>query len=130
MNTQKQVFNRLFSEEKVELASQKFEFGVIDDAKKGIDIVSKAFNNGIWNQLDRLPNQVLEIVSQASAILKEAAKGQQIAIENARKASAMAKDLGVTLPKEVEAIFSNGDYDTLLEAFNNDVNKIISNAKK
>jgi hypothetical protein len=128
MNIEKSVFGKLT--QKIELESQKFEFGIVDDAKKGMDIVLKAFNNGVWNQLDRLPNQVLEIVSQASAILKEAGKGQQLAIENARKASAMAKELGVPVPKEIEAIFSNNDYDTLLSAFNDDVNKIIANAKK
>lgn len=33
MNTEKQVFNKLFSNEKVELASQKFEFAIYDDVK-------------------------------------------------------------------------------------------------
>jgi hypothetical protein len=36
MNTDKKVFNKLFSKDKVELSSEKFEFGVIQDAIKEI----------------------------------------------------------------------------------------------
>lgn len=46
MNTDKKVFNRLFSEEKVELASQEYEFALADDikaeAKKLTDLEGKA----------------------------------------------------------------------------------------
>jgi hypothetical protein len=128
MNIENKIFEILST--KVELQSQKIELGIVDDAKKGIDMVSKAYSNAIWNQLERLPNQVLEIVAQASSVLKEAGKGQAIAIENARKASAMAKELGVPNPKEIDAIFSNNDYDVIAEAFNKDVDRIIANAKK
>ena len=34
MNTQKEVFNKLFKEEKTELATQKVELALVDDAKK------------------------------------------------------------------------------------------------
>ena len=128
MNTQKQVFKKLFKKE--EFASQKVELGIIDDAKKGIDIVLKSYNNPIWNRLERLPNEVAEVVANAKSVLQDASKGQAIAIENARKASAMAKELGVPLPKEIEDIFKNNDYDTLFSAFEDDVNKIIANAKR
>jgi hypothetical protein len=128
MTTEKLVNNTLFG--KTELASVKVELGTIDDAKKGMDIVLKAFNNPIWNDLERLPNQVAQIVSSAKSILQEASKGQAIAIENARKASVMAKELGVPNPKEIDDIFKNNDYDTLLNAFSDDVNKIIASAKK
>jgi len=47
MNTQKRVFNKLFSSEKVELASEKFEFAkkapqILADAKKANDILLKS----------------------------------------------------------------------------------------
>jgi hypothetical protein len=122
------IGNKLF--DKVELASQKVELGIVDDAKKGIDMVLKAYNNSIWNSLEKLPNMVAEIVSNASDVLKEAGKGQAMAIENARKASVMAKELGVPTPPEIDAIFKNNDYDDLVNAFSDGVNKIISNAKK
>ena len=34
MNTQKEVFNKLFKEDKTELATQKVELALVDDAKK------------------------------------------------------------------------------------------------
>ena len=36
MNTTKSVYNRLFAEDKVELASERVELAVIDDFKKYI----------------------------------------------------------------------------------------------
>ena len=47
MNTEKQVFNKLFSNEKVELASQKYEFAkkpsqVLTEVKKFEDLLDKA----------------------------------------------------------------------------------------
>lgn len=47
MNTEKQVFNKLFSEEKVELSSQKYEFAkkatsILSDIKKADDTLRKA----------------------------------------------------------------------------------------
>jgi len=128
MTTEKIVNKALFG--KTELTTQKVELGTIDDAKKGMDIVLKAFNNPIWNQLENIANEVGQIVSSANNVLKEAGKGQAIAIENARKASAMAKELGVPNPKEIDDIFKNNDYDTLLNALSDDVSKIIANAKR
>jgi hypothetical protein len=40
MNTQNKVFNKLFSKDKLELSSEKFEFGIIEDGRSLID---KAF---------------------------------------------------------------------------------------
>lgn len=47
MNTKKQVFNKLFTEEKVELASQKYEFAkkpsqILTEVKKLDDLLAKA----------------------------------------------------------------------------------------
>ena len=39
MNTQKEVFNKLFKEEKVELATQKIELALVDDLIKDAGIV-------------------------------------------------------------------------------------------
>lgn len=114
---------------KVELSGMKVELALIDDAKKGMDIVLKAYNNGVWNQLERLPNNVAEIVANAKSVLLEASKGQALAIQSARKVAEMAKELGIPNPKEIDAIFKNNDYDTLVEAFSKDVDRIISQAK-
>ena len=113
----------------VELGAMKVELALIDDAKKGMDIVLKAYNNGVWNQLERLPNNVAEIVSNAKSVLMEASKGQALAIQSARKISEMAKELGIPNPKEIDDIFKNNDYDTLVEAFAKDIDRIINQAK-
>jgi hypothetical protein len=42
MNTQKKVFEKLFSNEKVELASQKFEFAIYDDVKALLKMATDA----------------------------------------------------------------------------------------
>ncbi len=114
---------------KIELGTVKTNLALVDDAKKGMSIVLKAFNDPVWNQLERLPNNVAEIVAHAKSVLLEASKGQAMAIENARKVSAMAKELGIPNPKEIDDIFKNNDYDTLAEGFNKDVDKIINQAK-
>ena len=113
----------------VELGAMKVELALIDDAKKGMDIVLKAYNNGVWNQLERLPNNVAEIVSNAKSVLMEASKGQALAIQSARKISEMAKELGIPNPKEIDDIFKNNDYDTLVETFAKDIDRIINQAK-
>ena len=45
MNTENKVFNKLFSSEKLELASEKFEFGVIQDAIKESQNAIKEFQS-------------------------------------------------------------------------------------
>lgn len=50
MNTNKKVFEKLFSGEKVELASQKYEFGVYDDIKALVKLADTASSQGKANQ--------------------------------------------------------------------------------
>lgn len=123
MKPEEKVFAALADKTKVEL-------GVIDDAKSGIKIVLDSYKNPVWNQLQRLPSLVLEVVSEANSVVKDALKGQQIAITNARKAVEFSKELGVPVPKEIQDIFSNNDYDDMLNSLDDLVNKIISNAKR
>jgi hypothetical protein len=108
----------------------KIDLSVMDEAKKGMAIVKKAYANGVWNQLDRLPNNVAEIISEAKATLMEASAGQAMAIENARKVATMAKELGIATPKEMDDIFKDKDYDDLVSGFSKDVDKVIAAAQK
>ena len=130
MSIEKRIFNNLFKEDKTELATQKVELGLVDEAKKGSAIVKKAYKSAAWNSLDKLPSYVREIIADAEQVLKEAGKGQSIAIVNARKVSEMAKELGIDAPKEIQEIFKDNDYDELLNAFKDGVNAVISAAKK
>ena len=120
----------LKKQDKTELANHKVDLALVDDAKKGLTIVEKAYKNSAWNSLEKLPSYVREIIADAQEVLNEAWKGQQMAIVNARKVSEMAKELGIDTPKEIQEIFKNNDYDELLKAFDDGVNKVISAAKK
>ena len=113
----------------MKLKEHNIELGLIDDAKLGSKEILDAFNNPIWNQLERLPNNLLEIISEAKRQLMLAGKGQAKAIENARKVSAMAKELGIPNPKEIDDIFKNNDYDTLADAFSTDLGRILQIVK-
>jgi hypothetical protein len=58
MNTQKIVFNKLFKEEKVELATQKIELGFIDDVSKRASKELSKYKDGkdlisIWKSTKR-----------------------------------------------------------------------------
>jgi hypothetical protein len=114
---------------KIETKSHKINLALIDEAKKGQAMVLDAFNNAIWNSLGKLPNYAGEIVSEAKSVLAQASKGQAMAIENARKVSVMAKELGIPNPKEIDDIFKNNDYDSLASGFATDIDKIIQKVK-
>ena len=103
---------------------------LVDEAKKNMDIVSKAYNNSIWNSLERLPIQIDEIVGEAKDVLTKASKAQNDAIQAARKIAEMAKELGVETPKEAKAIFDNSDYDDLANGYEKQLSKIASTIKK
>ena len=115
---------------KVELGTHEVQLGVIDEAKKGMDMVLKAYNNPLWNTLKRLPSEVGDTLAGIKDELQNAAKGQQMAIENARKAATMSKELGVELPKDIQKIFDNNDYDDMLQSYENEINKLLSFIKK
>jgi len=129
MNTRKTVYNKLFKEE-TKLATHEVELGLIDEAKKGMEMVLKAFNNPLWKTLDRLPSEVGDTLARIKSDLQDAGKGQAIAIQKARQISEMSKELGVELPKDIQKIFDNNDYDDMLQAYENGINKLTSSIKK
>jgi hypothetical protein len=129
MNTRKTVYNKLFKEE-TKLATHEVELGIIDEAKKGMEMVLKAFNNPLWKTLDRLPSEVGDTLARIKSDLQDAGKGQAIAIQKARQISEMSKELGAELPKDIQKIFDNNDYDDMLQAYENGINKLTSSIKK
>ena len=108
MNTQKEVFNKLFKEEKVELATQKVELGVADNISKALSDGQSTLkgirdsNSNLKAADSKLVSDIISAIKQANALadkdikLKSAAlkKAEQISgiLEKAEKA---AKDLGV-----------------------------------
>jgi hypothetical protein len=82
MNTQNKVFEKLFSDEKVELASQKYEFGVIEDSRSLLD---KAF------QFAEIQSEVIAIENK----LKKSLPFYQDVIKNNTAAIAKLKEIGI-----------------------------------
>lgn len=127
----KNVITKMYAgSDKVELSEVSVELGVIDDAKKGMEMVLKAYNNPLWKTLERLPAEIGDTLTRIKDELSNAGKGQQMAIENARKAATMAKELGVELPKEIQNIFDNNDYDDMVQSYESGINKLLSFIKK
>jgi hypothetical protein len=93
MKTDKKVFNKLFSNEKVELATQKFEFGVIDVILKEKDKASDTFYSAVV-----LINNAR---NNAEDILKNAMLFANGNLEKIAEAKKMSKDLGIEIPKTV-----------------------------
>jgi hypothetical protein len=92
MNTQKKVFEKLFSSEKVELASEKFEFGVVQDDIKVVDNAEKSFDDafGLISSAKQkaIPN-IKNAIAEANKFLTRLAETKKV-----------AKELGIDLPKE------------------------------
>ncbi len=93
MNTQKKIFNKLFQSEKLELESQKFEFGVIDVILKERDKASDTFYSAVV-LINNARNNTEDILKNAILF----ANGNLEKIAEAKK---MSKDLGVDVPKNV-----------------------------
>ena len=74
MNTENKVFNKLFSEEKVELASQKYDF-----EKTYTQLVSEF--NSIKSQAPQLSKQFSELLSQFEKV-KEVGVSERDKIDN------------------------------------------------
>jgi hypothetical protein len=85
MKTQREVFNKLFKEEKTELATQKVELGLTQDALN------------IYKSLDKIKNK---IENDLSGLKKQAILGDS-GIKNFNKKAndieKMAKELGISV---------------------------------
>ena len=104
MNTQREVFNKLFKEEKTELATQKIELGAIDDLRNLITdakrIISLQEDGVKWgNKAENQYKEVKKVVNDAEGITRGAIrqagnlKKESQSIFN--KVEISAKDLGI-----------------------------------
>ena len=98
MNTLKSVYNRLFAEDKVELASERVELGSLDDFQKALQNV-KNLNGNAYNKS-----------KTAKPILEQALKEYQMvkpSIERTiglgMKIEEQAKQLGFDLPPDYKS---------------------------
>lgn len=104
MNTQKEVFNRLFKEEKTELSVERVELALIDDVKT----ISKEFDS-IFSKMDKAGDELGRLLGDSIRKKRELEslndKNQTLvkeAISLIQKVEKTSKELGVNKPKEVE----------------------------
>ena len=115
MNTQKSVYNRLFSkEEKTELETHKVELGAIDDFKK-------LFNKALDDNTDV---NLISALRKGEEGFEKAIKLFQEALKEGQTIKALAKDLGIDIPKEIENNIKS------CESQIKEYNKYISSVKK
>jgi hypothetical protein len=92
MNTDKKVFNKLFSTEKVELASEKFEFGVVQDLIKIRQDASDSFNAGF--------DLVANAKAKSTPLIKNTISLTNNFLSKLSETKKIADNLGIEMPKE------------------------------
>ena len=99
MNTTKSVYNRLFKEDKVELASERVELGLVEDVQKEYAKYSKSQING-----NNKTNAVVETAKQAIASYQQAIKDYALVTQQINYIKKQATDLGVDVPPSINAL--------------------------
>lgn len=99
MNTKKSVYNRLFAEDKVELASERVELGLVEDVQKDYAKYAKSQING-----NNKTNAVVESAKQAIALYQQAIKDYALVTQQINYIKKQATDLGVPLPATINAL--------------------------
>lgn len=103
MNTQNKVFNKLFSKDKVELSSEKYDFALIDDLKailNGLEnqiFIDKDIYNEfikIGSDLSILQQKAKERVSSYDSVVQSTFKKIQLAEQYMAQAERISKELG------------------------------------
>ena len=139
--TQNTIYKKLFTEDKVELASHKIELGLIDDLNKLL-IRMKAVDGALAKSTQKSINALssfskvqgdLKGSYQTAQLDKDDAKGEiKIAVSIIEKISKQAKDLGIN-PNEIKGTkevvsFTANIEDTIaiLQRNESDINKILS----
>jgi hypothetical protein len=92
------IGNKLF--DKVELASQRIDLGLIDDINK-----LKIEANNIEDSAVSEIKKSISILDNASNILDKAILSSKSVIDQIDKAKIMAKELGIDLPNNIDASY-------------------------
>tara|TARA_R100001460_G_scaffold1103_1_gene4463 strand:- start:31 stop:405 length:375 start_codon:yes stop_codon:yes gene_type:complete len=98
MNTTKAVYNKLFSK-KTELETHKVELGAIQDLEK-LQVESSKFYNKYVNEMD----SAKAVLSSAIKIAQKSVEKNKEALKLRNNVEAIAKDIGMPLPKSVTQI--------------------------
>lgn len=101
MNTNKKVFDKLFSNEKVELASDKFEFALTDDLKGILNGIENDPIEGIYSDsikissdLEILKNKAKDRISSNDSSVQSSFNRIKLAEQYLAQAERISKELG------------------------------------
>ena len=126
MNTQREVFNKLFKEEKTELATQKVDMSLASDGKTNMfKAVEKIYTNG-EDLVDEFENNKKKAQRQIQSVEKSYDKAVKIYKEVSTDLEKKASELDIA-PNNIP------DYDKLLKSLDflrRKKDEIISNLKK
>lgn len=107
MNTQKRVFDKLFSSEKVELASEKFEFALVDDLKADLngivnDPIYEVYSESIKvsSDLEILKAKAKDRFATNEKIVQSSFNRIKLAEKSLAQAERISQELG-TEPKSI-----------------------------
>ena len=141
MNTTKSVYNRLFAEDKVELASERVELGLVEDLAKLLTRM-RAIDGALMKSTQKAVNALGDFIKvknklkdgyvQASMDAEDAQEDIKLAVSLIEKIAKQAKDLGLN-PNDVKGtqdvvkITANlEDTIAILERNESDIKKILS----
>lgn len=98
MNTTKSVYNKLFSEDKVELGKHEVELGLADDLKK---LMQEALTNK--NKYTAEALRAVDQIKKAKNIAIDWRTNLQDASKKLNDVIVKAKEIGIDVPKEILA---------------------------
>ena len=98
MNTTKSVYNKLFSEDKVELGKHEVELAIADDLKK---LMQEALSNK--NKYTAEALRAVDQIKKAKNIAIDWRTNLQDASKKLNDVIVRAKEIGIDVPKEILA---------------------------
>ena len=96
MNTTKSVYNRLFAEDKVELAAERVELAAIDDFKKYISDSKEMLNtyNDLKKRIADLESQRADVIKRKDGLANFISRSSNNVIKALTDFEKRAKELG------------------------------------
>lgn len=97
MNTTKSIYNKLFSEDKVELGKHEVELTLVADLKKALNEFNKV------NDLDdTLRTKYAQLQQDAKNIVTQCENSKKVFLSIMSKFEASAKDLGIDVNSSID----------------------------
>tara|TARA_R110002124_G_C8580240_1_gene482267 strand:+ start:95 stop:517 length:423 start_codon:yes stop_codon:yes gene_type:complete len=111
MKTQREVFNKLFKEDKTELSSQKIELANINQLKAGIKKVEKDLKAGqkYENQYKKLTGEATDLSRKFAALSSDGKMGIPLSVNLfsiIKELESAGKELGVDMSSNSDVKFA------------------------